>query len=59
MRGVRFRQWATRTLREPRTARRSRRPDVVLFVNGLAVAVLEFKNAASEDATIWTAYSKR
>ena len=34
----------------------SRRPDVVLFVNGLAVAVLELKNAAAENATIWNAF---
>lgn len=34
----------------------SRRPDVVLFVNGLPLAVLELKNAASEDATIWSAF---
>ena len=29
----------------------TRRPDVVLFVNGLPLAVLELKNAANEDAT--------
>ncbi|MBI2829193.1 MAG: type I restriction endonuclease subunit R, partial [Acidobacteria bacterium] len=34
----------------------TRRPDVVLFVNGLPLAVLELKNAADEDATIWTAF---
>jgi type I restriction enzyme R subunit len=34
----------------------SRRPDVVLFVNGLPLAVLELKNAADEGATIQTAY---
>jgi type I restriction enzyme, R subunit len=34
----------------------TRRPDVVLFVNGLAVGVLELKNAADEDATIWSAF---
>jgi len=34
----------------------TRRPDVVVFVNGLPLAVLELKNAASEDATIWTAF---
>jgi type I restriction enzyme R subunit len=34
--------------------KRSRRPDVVLFVNGLPLAVLELKNAADEDATIWS-----
>ena len=36
----------------------SRRPDVVLFVNGLPLAVVELKNAASEDATIWTAFQQ-
>ena len=36
----------------------SRRPDVVLFVNGLPLAVLELKNAASEDASIWTAFQQ-
>jgi type I restriction enzyme, R subunit len=29
----------------------TRRPDVVLFVNGLPLAVVELKNAADEDAT--------
>ncbi|MCX8051234.1 MAG: type I restriction endonuclease subunit R [Chlorobi bacterium] len=38
--------------------RHSRRPDVVLFVNGLPLAVLELKNAADPDATIWTAYQQ-
>ncbi|MBX5463364.1 MAG: type I restriction endonuclease subunit R [Steroidobacteraceae bacterium] len=36
----------------------TRRPDVVLFVNGLPLAVLELKNAADEDATIWTAFEQ-
>src|SRR5690606_23100673 len=36
----------------------SRRPDVVLFVNGLPLAVLELKNAADEDATIWSAFQQ-
>ncbi len=36
----------------------SRRPDVVLFVNGLPLAVLELKNAADEDATIGTAFQQ-
>jgi type I restriction enzyme R subunit len=35
-----------------------RRPDVVLFVNGLPLALIELKNAASENATIWTAYQQ-
>ena len=33
-----------------------RRPDVVLFVNGLPLAVIELKNPVDEDATIWTAW---
>lgn len=36
----------------------SRRPDVVLFVNGLPLAILELKNAADENATIWTAFQQ-
>jgi type I restriction enzyme, R subunit len=36
----------------------SRRPDVVLFINGLPLAVLELKNAAAEEATIWTAFQQ-
>ena len=36
----------------------TRRPDVVLFVNGLPLAVIELKNAADEDATIWTAFGQ-
>lgn len=34
----------------------NRRLDVLLFVNGLPLAVLELKNAASENATILTAF---
>ena len=36
----------------------SRRPDIVLFVNGLPSAVLELKNAADEGATIWSAFQQ-
>ena len=35
-----------------------RRPDIVLFVNGLPLAVIELKNAADEGATIWSAFSQ-
>ena len=34
----------------------NRRPDIVLFVNGLPLAVIELKNPADEEATIWSAY---
>ena len=36
----------------------NRRPDVVIFVNGLPLGVVELKNAADEDATIWDAYQQ-
>ena len=39
-------------------ARHNRRPDIVVFVNGLPLAVLELKNAADEDASIWGAYKQ-
>ena len=35
----------------------TRRPDIVLFVNGLPLAVIELKNAADEEATIWQAFN--
>ena len=38
--------------------RRNRRPDVVLFVNGLPLAVIELKNAADEKAGIRQAYKQ-
>jgi type I restriction enzyme R subunit len=34
----------------------TRRPDIVIFVNGLPLAILELKNAASESTTIWSAF---
>ena len=36
--------------------RNTRRPDVLLFINGLPLGVIELKNPADEDATIWTAW---
>ena len=38
--------------------RKTRRPDVVLFVNGLPLGVIELKNPADEDATIRTAWNQ-
>ena len=35
-----------------------RRPDIVLFVNGLPLGLIELKNPADEDATIWTAWQQ-
>src|SRR5229473_3313858 len=36
----------------------TRRPDVVVFLNGLPVAVIELKNPADENATIWSAFQQ-
>lgn len=36
----------------------NRRPDVVVFLNGLPIALLELKNPANEDATIWSAFQQ-
>ncbi|MCY4559117.1 MAG: type I restriction endonuclease subunit R [Chloroflexi bacterium] len=35
---------------------RERRPDIVLFLNGLPLAVVELKNPADEDATVYSAW---
>ncbi|GAB4266040.1 type I restriction endonuclease subunit R [Thermincola ferriacetica] len=37
---------------------RNKRPDVVLFINGLPLVVMELKNAADENATINKAYEQ-
>ncbi|MCI0744972.1 MAG: type I restriction endonuclease subunit R [Verrucomicrobia subdivision 3 bacterium] len=36
----------------------NRRPDVVVFVNGLPLGLLELKNAADENADIWAAFNQ-
>ena len=36
----------------------TRRPDVVLFVNGLPLGIIELKNPTDEDATVWTAWQQ-
>ena len=38
--------------------RNNRRPDVVLFVNGLPLGIIELKNAADEDADVWGAFNQ-
>jgi type I restriction enzyme R subunit len=35
-----------------------RRPDVIVFINGLPLAVLELKNPADNNADIWSAYQQ-
>ncbi len=36
----------------------TRRPDIILFLNGLPVVLLELKNPADENANIWKAYDQ-
>jgi len=36
----------------------TRRPDIVLFVNGLPLVLIELKNPADENADIWKAYDQ-
>lgn len=36
----------------------NRRPDVVVFINGLPISVIELKNPADEHADIWNAYNQ-
>ncbi|MBN1655090.1 MAG: type I restriction endonuclease subunit R [Deltaproteobacteria bacterium] len=43
---------------DSRDTPRHRRPDIVVFVNGLPLAVFELKSVAAEEATIWNAYQQ-
>jgi type I restriction enzyme R subunit len=36
----------------------ARRPDILIFVNGLPLAVIELKNPADENATVWSAWQQ-
>ncbi len=38
--------------------RQNKRPDVLLFINGIPIVVIELKNAADENATVETAYNQ-
>jgi type I restriction enzyme R subunit len=38
--------------------KQTRRPDMVLFVNGLPLVVIELKNPGDEDADIWAAWNQ-
>lgn len=38
--------------------RHTRRPDLVLFVNGLPLVIIELKNPVDERATMWAAYNQ-
>lgn len=36
----------------------TRRPDVLIFINGLPIAILELKNPNKEDTDVWDAYNQ-
>ena len=37
---------------------KTRRPDIVVFINGLPLAIIELKNPADEQADVWKAYQQ-
>jgi type I restriction enzyme R subunit len=39
-------------------AHHTRRPDIILFVNGLPLVLLELKNPADQNADVWRAYDQ-
>jgi type I restriction enzyme R subunit len=39
-------------------SRMNRRPDVVVFINGLPMAVIELKNPADQNADVWDAHNQ-
>jgi type I restriction enzyme R subunit len=45
-------QFAVQGIKQPR------RPDLVIFVNGLPIAVIELKNLVSEQTDIWSAFNQ-
>lgn len=41
-----------------RGAKSTKRPDIIIFINGLPIAVLELKNPADENTTIFDSYNQ-
>ena len=36
----------------------TRRPDIIVFINGLPISILELKNPSNEDTDVWDAYNQ-
>ena len=51
-------QWLAVNQFSIRGSQHTRRPDIILFVNGLPLVLLELKNPADEAADIWKAYDQ-
>ena len=41
-----------------RGPQKTRRPDIVVFINGLPLAIIELKNPGDEHADVWKAYQQ-
>ncbi len=57
-RGSSLNEWLAVNQFTIRGAHHTRRPDIILFVNGLPLVLLELKNPADENADIWKAYEQ-
>ena len=51
-------QWLAVNQSSIKGAKHTRRPDIILFVNGLPLVLLELKNPADEKADIWKAFDQ-
>jgi type I restriction enzyme, R subunit len=51
-------QWLAVNQFSIKGAKQTRRPDIILFVNGLPLVLLELKNPADEKADIWKAFDQ-
>ncbi len=51
-------QWLAVNQYSIKGPRHTRRPDIILFLNGLPLVLIELKNPADENADIWRAYDQ-
>ena len=57
-RGSSLNEWLAINQFSIKGAHHTRRPDIILFVNGLPLVLLELKNPADENADIWKAFDQ-
>ncbi len=55
---VKANEWLAVNQFSVKGAKYTRRPDIILFINGLPLVLLELKNPADEKADIWKAYDQ-
>lgn len=56
--GIESNEWLAINQFSIKGAKHTRRPDIILFVNGLPLVLLELKNPADVNADIWKAYDQ-